>query len=384
MKIAVLGPAYPFRGGIAHHTGMLVKNLIKEGNEVVLFSFRRQFPKFIFPGKTQFDLSASIDAPPAEPIFIPWKPKSWKNVSLAVSAEDFDVFVCIYWTPFTALGYAKICHEIKRKGKIPILFLLHNVIPHERLPLVRYFSRKALSKADGIIAQSRAVEEEYLDFVPQGSEKWREVVPHPVYNFQEYSSPSKESARKMLGIKESKSLLYFGLIRGYKGLQVLIEAFPAISQEFSNDIRLVIAGEFYDHPEPYLDLIKKLDITDNITIHNRFIPNEEVGRYFSAVDAVVLPYLTASQSGVVQAAFGFEKPVISTKVGGLPEAVSEGITGVLCDPNDPESLAEAVIKFYKLSKTVDWKKNIVAERDRFSWNNFSKAISRFLEKIPDK
>jgi len=384
MKIAVLGPAYPFRGGIAHHTGMLVRNLIKEENEVVLFSFRKQFPRFLFPGKTQFDLSASIDAPPAEPIFIPWSPKSWKNVSQALLAENFDVLICVYWTPFTAPGYAKICQEVKKKSKVPILFLLHNVIPHERLPLVQYFSRKALRKADGIIAQSKKVESEYLDFVPQGKDKWREVVPRPVYNFQEYSSPSKESARKILGITESKSLLYFGLVRGYKGLQILIQAFPVISKKFSNDIRLLIAGEFYDHPEPYLDLIKKLDITDNITIHNRFIPNEEVGRYFSAVDAVVLPYITASQSGVVQAAFGFEKPVISTRVGGLPEAVSEGVTGVLCEPNNPDSLAKAVIKFYRLNDTVDWKKNIANERKRFSWNNFSRAIKSFLEQNPVK
>lgn len=381
MKIAILGPCYPLRGGISQHTGLLFSHLLSRGCEVKLFSFKKQFPKFLFPGKTQLDQSASPFAPSSEPVFIPYNPFSWFRAWRQIIAGRFDVLICVHWMPFTAAGYAAVCRMVKKKTPTPILYLLHNVIPHERMPGMRLLTRFAFRFADGFIVQSRKVESELIDFFPPGKGKWRRIVPHPVYNFQDFSSPTRNEARKLLGITEAKTLLYFGLIRQYKGLKTLLEAFPTILDHFDRDIRLMIAGEFYDPPEPYMELMSKLGISDYVTVHNRFIPNEEVGGYFAAADVVVLPYVSASQSGVVQAAFGFGKPVISTEVGGLPEAVSHGLTGLLCPPEDPEALSQAVIEFYRLSDTVDWRGNIEREREKFSWNNFSSAIEDFWEYI---
>lgn len=377
MKIAVLGPAYPFRGGIAQHTGMLYKNLRAANHEIRLFSFRKQFPGFLFPGKTQFEKSSKNFIPESERIFIPWNPLTWFKTAKKIIDSEADVLICIYWTPFIAMGYSFICKAVKRKMKAPVLFVLHNVIPHEGMPGKEFLTRRAFKYADGFIAQSKKVDDELLCFYPESRQKWRKIVPHPVYNFQEFSCPGKMDARKELGISESKVLLFFGLVRAYKGLKTLLEAFPEVLKCFDGDIRLIIAGEFYDSPDEYIKTINRLGIADKIDIHNRFIPNEDVGTYFSAADVLVLPYASASQSGVVPAAFGYCKPVISTEVGGLPEVIKHGKTGMLCPPSDPKALSKSIIEFYKLTETIDFSKNIQDEISAFSWDNFTIAIKEF-------
>lgn len=377
MRAAILGPSYPFRGGIAKHTGLLLKNMRAKGHDVKLYSFRKQFPKFLFPGATQFDHSAAAEKTPSERLFVPWNPLAWLKTAHRIKAMNPEILVCIWWTPFTAVGYTAVCRIVRKRSNVKILFLLHNVIPHEGMPGREILSRIAFSLADGYIAQSHTVEREFLKFYPPGEGKWRMVVPHPTYNFQEFARPSREEARKKLGITEDKVLLFFGIIRKYKGLKTLLEAFPVIHRHFGGNIRLIIAGEFYDNPQPYLDLISAAGMADSITLHNRYIPNESVGDYFAAADAAALPYVSASQSGIVQTAFGFDKPVISTEVGGLPETVSQGRTGLLCPPDDPTALAEAVIVFYRLSETVDWAANIRSEKSRFSWGNLVEAVEAF-------
>ena len=377
MKIAILGPAYPFRGGISQHTGILFKTLKDAHHEVSLISFRKQFPGFLFPGKTQFEESSKNYIPESDRLFIPWSPLSWRNTSSEIIASGCEILICVYWTPFLAMGYTSVCKAVKKKLNIPILFLLHNVIPHESMPGKEFLSRRVFRQSDGFIVQSKKVETELLEFYPQSGERWRKIVPHPIYNFQEFSHPDKEASRKTLNISQSRTLLFFGLIRAYKGLMTLLEAMPEVIEYFKSDIKLLIAGEFYDDPAEYIDAIERLGIKNNIEMQNRFIPNEEVGKFFSAADALVLPYESASQSGVVQAAYGYGKPVISTEVGGLPEVIIHGITGMLCPPGNPKILSETIIEFYKLAEFVDFAKNIEEDSLKFSWDNFTLAVEEF-------
>lgn len=377
MRAAILGPSYPFRGGIAKHTGLLFRNMQAKGHDVNLYSFRKQFPKFLFPGASQFDHSAIAEKTPSVKVFIPWDPFAWLKTADQIKAMNPELLICIWWTPFNAVGYTRVCRMVRKRSNVRILFLLHNVVPHEGIPGKEILSRIAFSQADGYIAQSHTVEREFLRFYPPGESRWHMVVPHPTYNFQEFARPSREESRKKLGVTEDKALLFFGIIRRYKGLKTLLEAFPSIHRHFGGNIRLIIAGEFYDQPQPYLDLISKAGLADSVTIHNRYIPNELVGDYFAASDVVVLPYISASQSGIAQTAFGFDKPVISTQVGGLPETVSHRRTGLLCPANDPSALAGAVIDFYRLSETIDWSANIRNEKSRFSWQNLVEAVEAF-------
>lgn len=384
MKLAMLGPAYPLRGGIARHTGILFRRLEERGHDVKLFSFRKQFPRFLFPGSTQLDSSEAADVVPAVPLFIPWNPLSWLKTARMIRAFSPEAIICIWWTPFNAMGYTAVCRLISGKASPSVLFLLHNVVPHEKMPAVKMLTRLAFRQAEGFIPQSQKVESEFLNFFPRGDSKWRRVVPHPTYDFRAVSTYTREGARSKLGISESRALLFFGIVRRYKGLMTLIEAFPAVLEHFGGDIKLIIAGEFYDPPEPYFSKIEESGISDKTMVHNRFIPNEEVGLYFAAADVAVLPYSSASQSGVTQAAFGFGIPVISTSVGGLPEVISHGQTGLLCPPDNPDELARAIIEFYRLSKDVDWAGNIEREKPRFSWDNLAEAVEDFTVQLNPK
>jgi len=374
MRIAVLAPAYPFRGGIAKHTGMLCRALEKRGHSFQIFSFLKQFPQFLFPGVTQFDTSEQADQIASLRVFTPWNPCSWLKTARAVKQYQPDLLVCVWWTPFTGAGYRVVCGLLKGIRK---LFLLHNASSHEKMPGGRFFTRMGLKHADGYIIQSKQVESELLDIVPSSAGKWRRLTVHPCYNFQDYCSLHQSTAREILKIKESRVMLFFGLVRKYKGLMTLLQAFPQVVNHFIGDIRLIITGEFYDDPAPYLQAISQNKVEDKITIYNRFIPNEEVGRYYSAADVVVLPYESASQSGVIPAAYGFGKPVITTAVGGLPEAVEEGRTGLLCPPSNPQALAETIIRFYDLNQTVNWRENIDALKGKFSWEILAELVERF-------
>ena len=381
MKIAILGPVYPFKGGIAHHTGVLHTELAARGHTVKQFSFRKQFPAFLFPGKSQFDNSNSRLDIVAERTFIPWDPLSWFATARSIKNFSPDILMPIWWTPFTGPGYWGILSALA--GKFPVLFILHNVIPHEKMPGIRFFTKAALKLGGGFIVQSKKVEGEFLSFMPDCEDRWRKMIPHPTYNFQEYSFPSQADARKKLGITEKRVILFFGLVRKYKGLMNLIEAFPE-AEKAVEGLRLLIAGEFYDDIEPYRKAIAKGGASAKITLRNQFIPSEEVGVYFSAADAVVLPYVSASQSGIVQTAYGFNKPVISTRVGGLPEIIEEGRTGLLCEPENPAELAAKIIEFYQLSKETDWQSNIEAVKSKFSWENMIAAVETFYNYLNNR
>ena len=377
MRISVIGPVYPFRGGIAHHTGVLCQSLQDKGHEIQIISFRKLFPKFLFPGKTQFDLSETALKTDSERLFTPWNPLTWISAARKVQSFAPDLVVFIWWTPFTGPGYWMTSKLLKGRSK---LFLLHNAVPHEKVPFTQFISKLVFRQSGGFITQSTQVQNELMEFYPPAEKKWRKTIPHPAYNYQDLCNIPQDEARRKLDIKESRVLLYFGIIRQYKGLMTLIEAFPAICKKFGSNIRLLIAGEFYDDPAPYMQAISAGGYEDKITVIDNFIPNEEVGIYFSAADVVVLPYKSASQSGVIQTAYGFGKPVITSDTGGLPEVVKQGETGLLFPPGDHAALAEAVIRFYRMSDETDWENNVNAVRNSFSWDKMVDAVEEFAGK----
>ncbi|MBC8205157.1 glycosyltransferase [bacterium] len=379
MKIAILGPAYPLRGGIAQYLALLYRKLEKRGHDVRFISFRKQFPNFLFPGKTQMEQSASADKIPAVAIFIPWNPISWLKTFNHIRRFKCDIVVMKWWMPFFGPGYFAVTALLKLFTKVKALYILDNVIPHEKWLLSKFFTRLAFNKIGGFIAQSEKVEREFKRWYPAGARRWLKLAHHPTYEYQEVSAPSMEESRRKLEISESRTILFFGFIRKYKGLMTLLKAFPALMREYDGDIRLVIAGEFYDERKSYDEFIESAGIGDKVTLSADFIPNEEVGYYFGAADAVVLPYLSASQSGIVQIAYGYGKPVISTETGGLPEVVTHGKTGLLCPPDDSEALTETIIKFYQQKDSIPWEKNITEARRRFTWDNLIDAIEEFAE-----
>lgn len=379
MKIAILGPAYPLRGGIVQYLALLYRKLESRGHTVNIVSFRKQFPRFLFPGKTQVEHSQEADKIPAEALFIPWNPLSWFRTYGAIKRRGCEVVVMKWWMPFFGPGYFAVTALLKLSKAAKPVYILDNVIPHEKWPLGKFFTLLAFKYCRGFIAQSRKVEDEFKQLYPQGKGRWFRLVHHPTYEYQQVAAPSKDESRVKLGISESRVLLFFGFIRKYKGLMTLLEAFPALVKEFGGDLRLIVAGEFYDDRSEYDEFISASGVEDKITIVDSFIPNEDVGYYFGAADAVALPYSSASQSGIAQIAFGYGTPVISTEVGGLPEVVTHKETGLLCPPDDQEALKETILEFYRLGDSIPWAENIERDKARFSWDNLLDAIEEFAE-----
>lgn len=375
MTYFLLGPFYPLRGGIAQYIGVLGRKLLQKGHRVKVLSFRKQFPRFLFPGQTQMEASLDYIELEREPVFIPWNPFTWIKTFLLARSQKPDALIVKFWMPFFAPGFAAVCFLIKRFTSIRTIFILDNVIPHERRPGDRFLTRLALRWVDAFIVQSEIVRRDLYEWFPEAKYRQVKYVAHPVYDCYSEANISTQEARLRLGLKsDAKILLFFGLVRRYKGLDVLLEAMPKILNELGGNIHLLVAGEFYEPEEAYYHHVEKLGLTGHVTIVNQYIPNEEVGTHFRAADLLVLPYRSATQSGVVQVAYNFGLPVISTRVGGLPEVVQEGETGFLVEPENPEQLAESVVNFFKMNLTESMTENIKQAKDRYSWDGMLDAI----------
>jgi len=373
MKIVIIGTAYPMRGGIAHYVALLYKVLLDRGNEVKIISFKRQYPAIFFPGKTQQDLSKEVEPIPSEPLLDSIGPMSWIRTYLAIKRVKADLVIFQYWMPFFAPCYAVISFLTRLLTNTKILYLCHNIIPHERRFEDRLLTRMGLRNVDYFIVQSQAVKNDLLDFRPKAVYK---EVPHPVYEIFSRSF-DKSEARKQLNLKQNENvLLFFGYIRKYKGLHVLLNAMPKVLEQ--TPVKLLVAGEFYDNEQGYHDQIQQLGIQEAVTIVADYIPNEAVGLYFSAADVVVLPYISASQSGIVQIAYNYNKPVITTNVGGLPEVIAEGKTGFIIASEDSEALAKSIINFFNIKDDVDFSKNISEYKKQFSWDRMAAEIESFM------
>lgn len=381
MRFFLVGPYYPLRGGIAQYIGVLGQKLIGKGHQVKVLAFRKQFPKFLFPGQTQIEPSQEYIDLETDAVFVPWNPLTWFRTFLHARRGQPDALVFKYWMPFFAPGFAAVCALIKRFSPIRIIYILDNVIPHEKRAGDQFFTRLAFRWVDAFVIQSEVVRRDLNAWFPEAENREVKLVPHPIYDCYSDAGLSKREARQKLGLRpEGILLLFFGLVRRYKGLDVLLEAMPAVITEFGDDVHLLIAGEFYDREEIYVDQINKLGISKSVTLINRYVPNEEVNLYFRAADLLVLPYRSATQSGVIQVAFRFGLPVISTTVGGLPEVIKNGETGFLVEPEKPNLLSEAIIKFFRESWREKMGENLLKIHDRYSWDGMIDTLVHFAQK----
>ncbi len=377
MKLAFLGPAPPFRGGIVTYYGLLARALTGRGHEVFWASFKRQYPGFLFPGTTQQGETAAWLDHPHTPRFVPWSPWSWWRAARDIRAAAPRALVIKYWLPFFAPGFWAVTWLLRRWTDTRIIYLLDNVIPHEKYPLGMFLTRRALGNGHGFIAQSDQVRRDLFSVLPAVDPQQVRTVPHPVYDFGRpgRERKSKAAARAALDLPaEARIVLFFGFIKPYKGVLHLIDAAGDLKREFGDGLQVLIVGDIYGDRQPYLDRIAASDGRGIIRLIDGFVPDETVEDYFLAADLVVLPYVSATQSGIVQIAYHYDLPVVTTRVGGLPEVVQDGRTGFLVPPGDAAALAAAITRFFREGKAAEFAAAVAVEKRKYSWDAMAEAV----------
>ena len=370
MNICLIGPSYPFRGGISHHTTLLYRYL-RASHEVQFFSFKRQYPEWLFPGKTDIDPSTlPIQEEGTNRIIDSMNPVTWLQVAGKIIKSQPDLLIIPWWVSFWAPQFYSISLLVKLFSKTRILFLCHNIVEHESKWIDKWLTRIVLRNGDFYIVHSTEDQQSLLSMFPNAK-----VIKsfHPTYDVFNSENFDPNMIRKKYGI-EGNIILFFGFVREYKGLKYLIKALPEIISK--TDVTLLIVGEFWKNKNEYLDLINILGIENKIIIIDEYIPNEEVGFYFSASDLVVQPYVSATGSGIIQIAFGFNKPVVATRVGCLPEVVKDGETGYLVSPKSSTEIARAIIKFFQKKQAEEFIENIKKNNYRFSWDRIVDVIEK--------
>ena len=376
-KIILIGPAYPYRGGNALFVTNTYESL-KNHFEIKIYNYKLLYPSFLFPGTTQFDKSKEqVFKVPSERVVNSINPFNWFKVAGLLKKENADLVVFDWWHPFFGFCHGVISFLIRNKYKNKILFITENVVSHEANAIDKFLTRIGLNFASKFLALSGIVEKEVLQF-SKGKKVYRSEL--PVYDcYKQAESLDLKKLKQELGFSEdSLVLLFFGYVRKYKGLDILIEAFPKILSANPN-ARLLIVGEFYDDPKDYIDLIKKLEIENKVKVINQFVPNEDVAKYYQAADIVILPYRSATQSGILNVAYGFYKPVIVTDVGGLAEFVDEGKTGFVVAPNSPDAIADGVQKFLLVKVKADFIIHINERNRKNSFNQLPEVFREILE-----
>lgn len=388
MRIVIVGTAYPLRGGIAHYVSLLAETLVKRGHEVRIITFKRQYPKFLFPGKSQEETQSNNDlstihyplSTVAEQIIDSLNPITWMKAGSVAAKFQPDLILFKYWIPFFAPDYGVIARVAKRlmrkRGKkTKIVFIADNVLPHEKRPGDLAFTRFAFRAVDSFIVQSESVEKDLKKLMPNAKFV---RLDHPVYEIFGSRMERTEARQKLSIPHDAPAILFFGYIRKYKGLDILLRAMPKILESLP-ELRLIIAGEFYDDEAEYRSLISELKIPDkNLVLDTDYIPNEEVAIYFSAASASVLPYRSATQSGIVQIAYNFDQPVIATDVGGLAEIVKDGVSGLIAPRSTPEAVAEKVIEFFSQNLEAKLTGGVIQEKQKYSWDAFAEGVERLI------
>jgi glycosyltransferase involved in cell wall biosynthesis len=368
-KVIIIGPAYPLRGGIANFNEALCRQISKEGFDVKIISFSLQYPGFLFPGKTQYDTGKGPDDIRIETRINSINPLNWFKISGQIKRERPDFVIIRYWLPIMGPCLGTIARRVKKGTGIKVIAITDNVIPHEKRPGDNWFTTYFVKSCDGFIAMSKAVLQDLSRFT---SNEKKIFLPHPIYDIFGQKI-DKQAARAKLGLPASgPCILFFGFIRKYKGLDLLLQA---MGDERIKKIglRLIVAGEFYDDPAPYQELITREKIEDAVILRTEYIPSEEVRYYFCAADMVVQPYRTATQSGVTQIAYHFERPMLVTNVGGLPECVPDKRVGYVTEINST-AIADAIVDFYSNNREQQFTANTVTEKQRFLWSSFVKGV----------
>lgn len=375
MKVVILGSAHPFRGGLAAYNERLAREFIRQGHSVQIYTFSLQYPEFLFPGTSQYS-----DQPAPDDLYIHAKvnsvnPLNWFKVGKQIAKLNADLLIVKFWLPFMGPSLGTICRQVKKNGKTKIISIIDNIIPHEKRigdwQLAKYF----VNSVDGFIAMSASVLEDLKNF---DIKKPKVFSPHPLFdNFGD--AVNKVQAYEHLGLEvNSDYLLFFGFIRDYKGLDLVLEAMadPRVREL---NFKLVVAGEFYTDAQPYWDMITNLRIADKLVLRTDFIPDDEVRYYFCAADMVVQPYKHATQSGVTQICYHFDRPMLVTNVGGLPEIVPHGKVGYVVEP-DAKSIADAIVDFYGNHREFVYRDNIKVEKKKFAW---SAMLDKIFEMAAD-
>lgn len=372
-KIVLIGPVYPYKGGISHYTGMMFRALAEE-YDVKMVSFKMQYPKFLFK-KEQKDYSNDR--------FKINDTNYWLNTAnpfnIAATAQKIrrekpDAVILQWWHPYFAPCYWLLSHFL---GKCKVIFICHNVFPHERFPLDRFLTKLTLRRGDGFIVQSHQDEDDLCAILPGARHI---LTPHPTYNAFKIRNITMEGGRAQLQMPpDVPMLLFFGFIREYKGLRHLLKAMPTIRKALKQAV-LWVVGDFggEESKASYLQLIEQLELGDSIRLVEGYVPDEEVEKYFAAADLVICPYESATQSGIVQIAYGFEKPVVVTDVGGLPDVVIDEKTGYVVPNKDSEAIAKAVIRFFSENRAAVFAGHIREEAYKYSWDRMREQIGNLV------
>ena len=374
-KIIIIGPAYPYRGGPSTFVSYLY-NSLKDKFEIKIYNYKLLYPSFLFPGKTQYDESATSKfIVPNERIVNSVSPLNWIKTANKIKQEKADLIVFDWWQPFFGICHFFISLFIKKRYKERIVFITENFISHETRYIDSFLTKLGLRNANYFIALSQIVEED-LKSISADKKIYRAELPtFDLYKLPDESAINEE--RKNLGFKDDRILLFFGYVRKYKGLDILIKAMPSVISS-NPDVKLLIVGEFYDDPSSYQNLIKELKLDNIVKVLNRFVKNEEVGLYYGMSDLVILPYRSATQSAVLNVSYSFLKPVVATKVGGLKEFVDDGETGFLVDPESVIALANGIKTFFDSKDKIDFTSNI---KKRLGNNLFYKFAEIFEQII---
>ncbi|NQT19980.1 MAG: glycosyltransferase [Planctomycetes bacterium] len=374
MRIALIGPTYPFRGGISHYTTLLYREL-KKRHEVRLFSFKRQYPSILFPGKNDKDSSdEAIIEPGAQPVLDSMNPITWLLTVNRVRRFAPDLTLLPWWVSFWTPQFLVVCSLVKLLTASRVAFLCHNVNSHDAGAIDKLCTRIALQPADGFLVHSLEDEARLARLFP-GRPTIR--VHHPVYDVFRMRNLSRAEARARLGLS-GNVLLFFGFIRPYKGLRYLIRAMPLIMK--NTDVTLMVVGEFWSNETRIRSLAERLGVADHVRFVGRYVSNEDVEQYFAASDLVVLPYVSATGSGIVQTAYAMGRPVLATRVGCLPEVVEHGRTGYLVEKESPQAICAAVVDFFMNGRARQMAPNLDEMRAKFSWSNLVTSIEELARR----
>lgn len=375
-RVVIVGPAHPLRGGgMSTFNERLARAFQEQGDEVEIITFSLQYPSFLFPGKSQYSDEPAPEGLNIRILINSVNPISWFRTGSYIRKQRPDIVLFRYWLPFMGPCFGSIARIIRRNRHSQVLAITDNVVPHEKrlgdLPFTKYF----LSACHGFITMSRSVLQDLKRFEP---EKPSLYIPHPLYdNFGESVTKAEACAALNLDPKVNY-LLFFGFIRAYKGLDLLLQAMADPLLEERPDTKLIIAGEFYEDAAPYHELIRKLHLEDRLVLYTDFVPNAMVKHFFCASDLVVQPYRHATQSGVTQVAYHFNKPIVVTDVGGLSEMVPNGEVGYVVAPQ-PEAIATAITDFYGTGKSAGFVLHIQQFKKRFSWSSFVQRVYSLAE-----
>jgi D-inositol-3-phosphate glycosyltransferase len=374
--IKIIGPAYPYRGGIATTNERLANEFKSLEYTVDMETFRLQYPSFLFPGKTQFNEKSPPENLKIKRTINSINPFNWLKVGFRIRREKPDLVIIRYWLPFLAPCLGTIAGLIRKNKHTVIICLADNIVPHEHRLGDRQLTNYFIQRIDGLIAMSKSVLTDAVSFrknLPTG------YCPHPIFDNYGEKLSFQEAKQKLKLEPETRYLLFFGFIRDYKGLDLLINAF-ADERLRKFPVKLLVAGEYYSSPESYLKLIAEKKLEDFIELRTDFIPDDEVRLYFSAADMVVQPYKSATQSGVTQIGYHFNKPMLVTNVGGLSEIIPDGKIGYVVEPAS-QQIADTLVDFYENNRMSEFEANTIEEKKKFSWANMANKFLNVYSKI---